>query len=187
MPSKFYPMVLWKRGLSSATIFPSVAGALKFFLLNSFTLPNPPSFLLSHYKPSISVSGFIRRFKKNALRLSRSWFVHTTFPLSRPIVDIANQSLSRKTRQIMATKKGKAAKETKSTEMVKNKIIPPHSKLRSACPKSKMLPQHGGSSAALPAVAHRTTAEIIVSEQYSFELARTIMMATVSIFVSTSR
>jgi hypothetical protein len=64
----------------------------------------------------------------------------------------------------MAAKKIKAARAGKSTKVGKIEMPPP--------PRSK--------PGAPPAVVHRTTAEISVSQQHSFELARTVMTATVS-------
>lgn len=79
----------------------------------------------------------------------------------------------------MATKKAKVIKATKpakASKAAKNEMPPP-----------KMPPPHRSSSAAPSVVIHRTTAEISVSEQHSFELARTVMTATVSTLSSTPR
>ena len=91
----------------------------------------------------------------------------------------------------MASKKGKAGKAVKSKQSkVFNKAMPPpppSSKPSFARPGSTMLSSHQILSTTASSVCHRPTSEINVSEQHSFELARTVMTATVSICKPTSR
>jgi hypothetical protein len=95
----------------------------------------------------------------------------------------------------MASKKGKKAKvPVAKPALVKGAKVakgakkdemppPPRSKPSSSRPDSKMPPPRQSPITAPPIqlVVHRTTAEMEVSEQQSFELARTVMTATVSI------
>jgi hypothetical protein len=87
----------------------------------------------------------------------------------------------------MTTKKTKVTKAKKplSIKTTNGKMLPPHQKSSSA--GAKMPTPNRVSGSAQPAVIHRTTAEINVSEKHSLELAKTVMIATASIFLSTWR